>query len=94
MTDPYKGQKVENRCVSVSSFYFDTSEKTSSQYMCCGRLAVVACVTRCRQVSHSPTLFSALRCKKFDVPLEKIYNKTQRDKFAWAVDMADEDFSF
>ena len=23
-------------------------------------------------------------CKKFDVPIEKVYNKTQRDKFAWA----------
>lgn len=34
------------------------------------------------------------RCKKFGVPIEKIYNKTQREKFAWAIDMADEDFEF
>lgn len=34
------------------------------------------------------------RVKKWDVPIEKIYNKTQREKFAWAIDMADEDFSF
>ncbi|CAH2292704.1 DNA topoisomerase 1 [Pelobates cultripes] len=33
-------------------------------------------------------------CKKFDVPIEKIYNKTQREKFAWAIDMAEEDFQF
>ncbi|XP_066846907.1 DNA topoisomerase I, mitochondrial isoform X1 [Anser cygnoides] len=33
-------------------------------------------------------------CKKFGVPIEKIYNKTQREKFAWAIDMADEDFEF
>jgi DNA topoisomerase-1 len=33
-------------------------------------------------------------CKKWEVPIEKIYNKTQRDKFAWAVDMAEEDFRF
>ncbi|XP_077207462.1 DNA topoisomerase I, mitochondrial isoform X2 [Paroedura picta] len=33
-------------------------------------------------------------CKKFDVPIEKIYNKTQREKFAWAIAMADEDFEF
>jgi DNA topoisomerase-1 len=33
-------------------------------------------------------------CKKYEVPIEKIYNKTQRDKFAWAIDMADEDFEF
>ena len=33
-------------------------------------------------------------CRKWDVPVEKIYNKTQREKFAWAIDMADEDFVF
>nr|XP_003223976.2 PREDICTED: DNA topoisomerase I, mitochondrial [Anolis carolinensis] len=33
-------------------------------------------------------------CKRFDVPIEKIYNKTQREKFAWAIAMADEDFEF
>ena len=34
------------------------------------------------------------RCKKNDVPIEKIYNKTQRQKFQWAIDMTDEDFVF
>lgn len=34
------------------------------------------------------------RCKKWGIPVEKIYNKTQREKFAWAIDMADEDFEF
>ncbi|NXM30048.1 TOP1M topoisomerase, partial [Oxyruncus cristatus] len=33
-------------------------------------------------------------CKKFGVPIEKIYNKTQREKFAWAIAMANEDFEF
>uniref|UniRef100_A0AAR2J314 DNA topoisomerase I n=1 Tax=Pygocentrus nattereri TaxID=42514 RepID=A0AAR2J314_PYGNA len=33
-------------------------------------------------------------CKKFGIPIEKIYNKTQREKFAWAIDMADKDFEF
>ncbi|XP_063155792.1 DNA topoisomerase I, mitochondrial isoform X2 [Candoia aspera] len=33
-------------------------------------------------------------CKRFDVPIEKIYNKTQREKFAWAIAMANEDFVF
>ncbi|XP_066570088.1 DNA topoisomerase I, mitochondrial isoform X2 [Amia ocellicauda] len=33
-------------------------------------------------------------CKNVEVPLEKIYNKTQRDKFAWAVDMTETDFVF
>uniref|UniRef100_A0A8C9AMR8 DNA topoisomerase I n=1 Tax=Prolemur simus TaxID=1328070 RepID=A0A8C9AMR8_PROSS len=33
-------------------------------------------------------------CKRFGVPVEKIYNKTQREKFAWALGMAGEDFEF
>ncbi|CAG9098371.1 unnamed protein product [Plutella xylostella] len=33
-------------------------------------------------------------CKKHDVPIEKIYNKTQRDKFRWAIDMAGPEYVF
>ena len=33
-------------------------------------------------------------CKKNEVPIEKVYNRSQRDKFAWAIDMADETFMF
>ncbi|XP_027017553.2 DNA topoisomerase I, mitochondrial isoform X1 [Tachysurus fulvidraco] len=33
-------------------------------------------------------------CKNMEVPLDKIYNKTQRDKFAWAIDMTELDFMF
>ncbi|KAK9952862.1 hypothetical protein ABG768_016892 [Culter alburnus] len=33
-------------------------------------------------------------CKKHNVPIEKIYNKTQREKFTWAIHMADENFQF
>ncbi|KAK3547461.1 hypothetical protein QTP86_021033 [Hemibagrus guttatus] len=33
-------------------------------------------------------------CKKWGIPIEKIYNKTQREKFAWAIDMADDDYEF
>ena len=40
------------------------------------------------------TLLLCFRCKKWEVPVEKVYNKTQREKFAWAIDMADETFVF
>lgn len=33
-------------------------------------------------------------CKKHDVPIEKVYNKTQRQKFQWAIDMTEADFQF
>ncbi|XP_075875319.1 DNA topoisomerase I, mitochondrial isoform X2 [Nelusetta ayraudi] len=33
-------------------------------------------------------------CQNMEVPVDKIYNKTQREKFAWAIDMTEEDFLF
>jgi hypothetical protein len=33
-------------------------------------------------------------CKRNSVPIEKIYSKTQREKFRWAIDMATADFHF
>ena len=33
-------------------------------------------------------------CKKFDVGIDKVYNKTQREKFRWAIDMAGPDYHF
>lgn len=33
-------------------------------------------------------------CKKWDVPIEKIYSKTQREKFRWAIDMTSPDYHF
>merc|ERR1711997_385326 len=36
-------------------------------------------------------------CKKHEVPIEKVYNKTQREKFRWAIDMimnSEEEFVF
>ena len=36
-------------------------------------------------------------CKKHEVPIEKVYNKTQREKFRWAIDMImgdDEEYTF
>lgn len=33
-------------------------------------------------------------CKKYNVSVEKIYNKTQRDKFKWAIDSASSKYRF
>ncbi|KAG7169669.1 DNA topoisomerase 1-like [Homarus americanus] len=33
-------------------------------------------------------------CKKYGVPVEKVYNKTQRQKFQWAIDMATAEYNF
>ncbi|CAF3353952.1 unnamed protein product [Rotaria socialis] len=36
----------------------------------------------------------SIRRKKWDVPIEEIYSKTQHDKLLWAVDMATADYHF
>ena len=33
-------------------------------------------------------------CKKFEVPIEKVFTKTHREKFRWAIDMAEADYVF
>ena len=33
-------------------------------------------------------------CKKHGVPIDKVYNNTQRERFRWAIDMAEADFVF
>ncbi|KAM6946120.1 DNA topoisomerase I, mitochondrial [Aplochiton taeniatus] len=33
-------------------------------------------------------------CKSMEIPLDKVYNKTHREKFAWAIDMTEDDFVF
>ena len=32
--------------------------------------------------------------KKFDVPIEKLFPKTLREKFIWAIESADENWRF
>lgn len=34
------------------------------------------------------------RCKRYNIPIEKVYNRTQREKFMWAIQMATEDYKF
>lgn len=33
-------------------------------------------------------------CKKNNIPIDKVYNKTHRQKFQWAIDMATAEFDF
>lgn len=39
-------------------------------------------------------LYFGFRCKKWEVFIEKIYNKIQREKFRWVIDMVEVDFEF
>lgn len=43
--------------------------------------------------NHS-TDHMCFRCKKWGVDINKVYNKTQRDKFRWAIEMVGPDYQF
>ncbi|KAK9702291.1 DNA topoisomerase 1 [Basidiobolus ranarum] len=45
------------------------------------------------KINYIDPRISAAWCKKYDVPLEKIFNKSLRDKFKWAMDV-DDDWEF
>ncbi|KAJ8778060.1 hypothetical protein J1605_013920 [Eschrichtius robustus] len=60
----------------------------------CGRSRLGSLVPRPLSRSSQEPWSPLGRCKRFGVPVEKIYNKTQREKFAWALDMAGKDFEF
>ena len=46
------------------------------------------------KINYLDPRISVAWCQKFDVPIEKVYNKTQRDKFQWAINTATEHFKF
>ncbi|KAL1475581.1 hypothetical protein MTO96_003555 [Rhipicephalus appendiculatus] len=52
----------------------------------------VALVTS--KINYIDPRISVAWCKAWDVPIEKVYNKTQREKFCWAIETTDADFEF
>jgi DNA topoisomerase-1 len=46
-----------------------------------------------RQNYIDPRL-TVMFCKKYNVPIEKLFTKTLRDKFKWALESADENWEF
>ncbi|XP_068143623.1 DNA topoisomerase 1-like [Drosophila tropicalis] len=46
------------------------------------------------KLSYTDPRIAVAWCKKNNVPIEKIFNKTQRTKFLWAIHTADENYNF
>jgi len=46
------------------------------------------------KINYIDPRLSVVFCRKFDVPIEKIFAKTLREKFAWAIDSVDETWEF
>ncbi|CAF1912624.1 unnamed protein product [Rotaria magnacalcarata] len=47
-----------------------------------------------KDIALAYLLFLFVRCKKWDVPIQKLYSKTQHDKFRWAIDTTTADHHF
>ena len=39
------------------------------------------------KINYIDPRISSAWCKRYDVPIDKIFNRTLRDKFKWAMDM-------
>lgn len=46
------------------------------------------------KINYIDPRLSVVFSKKFDVPIEKLFTKTLREKFAWAIESADKDWRF
>lgn len=46
------------------------------------------------KINYIDPRLSVVFCKKFNVPIEKIFTKTLRDKFKWAIESVDENWRF
>jgi DNA topoisomerase-1 len=53
----------------------------------------VGAVANCWQNYIDPRL-TVVFSKKFDVPIERFFSKTLREKFDWAIKSVDEDWEF
>lgn len=46
------------------------------------------------KINYIDPRLSVVFCKKYDVPIEKIFTKTLREKFKWAIESVDENWRF
>ncbi|XP_056594566.1 DNA topoisomerase I, mitochondrial isoform X2 [Triplophysa dalaica] len=79
-----KEKKVQNLCEQLKKLQLQETDREENKVIALGT----------SKLNYLDPRITVAWCKKYQVPIEKIYNKTQRDKFAWAIDMTDEDFQF
>lgn len=65
------------------------------------KLLLQATIMQNREIALNPTKLNYLDpritvawCKKWEVPINKIYNKTQSERFMWAIETTDANFKF
>lgn len=74
-------EKLEQR-IKVSSIQLQDKEENSEVSLGTSKINYI-----------DPRL-SVVFCKKYNVPIEKIFTKTLRDKFKWAIESVDENWRF
>lgn len=74
-------EKLEER-IKVSSIQLKDKEENSEVSLGTSKINYI-----------DPRL-SVVFCKKYNVPIEKIFTKTLRDKFKWAIESVDEEWRF
>ncbi|XP_043082320.1 DNA topoisomerase I, mitochondrial isoform X3 [Puntigrus tetrazona] len=79
-----KEKAVQRLCEQLKKLQLQETDREENKVIALGT----------SKLNYLDPRISVAWCKKHQVPVEKIYNKTQRDKFAWAIDMTDESFQF
>lgn len=74
-------EKVENRILNTS---FQLKDKEDNSEVSLGT----------SKLNYIDPRLTVMFSKKFNVPIEKLFTKTLRDKFTWAIESADEDWRF
>ena len=46
------------------------------------------------KINYIDPRLSVVFCKKYNVPIEKVFTKSLREKFKWAIESADENWRF
>lgn len=74
-------EKVENRILNTS---FQLKDKEDNSEVSLGT----------SKLNYIDPRLTVMFSKKFNVPIEKLFTKTLRDKFTWAIESADENWTF
>lgn len=79
-----KGKQLERLKEQLSKMELQETDRDENKTIALGT----------SKLNYLDPRISVAWCKKHGVPIEKIFNKTQRTKFLWAIHMADEKYVF
>ncbi|KAG9889133.1 DNA topoisomerase 1, partial [Aureobasidium melanogenum] len=81
--EKYEGQ-IEKLSVRISNMELQAEDRESNKEVALGT----------SKINYIDPRLTVVFSKKFDVPIEKFFSKTLREKFAWAIASVDEDWEF